>query len=307
MKRRTIFVSTGALAILGVAFAAWWFYTGTPEYSLAQLAAAAAAHQRLGVEEYVDVHAVATSIVDDLVQKQMTTAMQSPDDNPFAGIGTTLGMSMVQNMKPVLTARLEEAFWAMAGDDAARQAPGGNTALRALGMLKATSHGVVASERRGPRARVSLEFRRPAPDTSATVVTLRLDRSDHHWRVTSVEGLAEVLDAAGGGSMGWTPLQRAYIASMKSDLRNLVTAEEAFFADSVRYSGSVSCSRPYRAEAAMFCPTTGNQLTGPTLSRQGQGWSGTMTNANLPGVTCAIFINTAAVPPATVEGSPACK
>ena len=148
-------------------------------------------------------------------------------------------------MKPVLTARLEEAFWAMAGDDAARQAPGGNTALRALGMLKATFQGVVASERRGPRARVSLGFRRPAPDTSATVVTLRLDRSDHHWRVTSVEGLAEVLDAAGGGSMGWTPLQRAYIASMKSDLRNLVTAEEAFFADSVRYSGSVSCSRPH--------------------------------------------------------------
>src|SRR5436190_23329172 len=153
MKRRTIFVSTGALAVLGVAFAARWLYTWTPEYSLAQLAAAAAAHQRLGVEEYVDVHAVATSIVDDLVQKQMTTAMQSPDDNPFAGIGTTLGMSMVQNMKPVLTARLEEAFWAMAGDDAARQAPGGNTALRALGMLKATFQGVVASERRGPRAR----------------------------------------------------------------------------------------------------------------------------------------------------------
>src|SRR5574342_897458 len=30
--------------------------------------------------------------------------------------------------------------------------------------------------------------------------------------------------------------EKAYIASMKSDLRNLVTAEEAFFADSVAYS-----------------------------------------------------------------------
>ena len=28
---------------------------------------------------------------------------------------------------------------------------------------------------------------------------------------------------------------KAYIAAMKSDLRNLVTAEEAFFADSVKY------------------------------------------------------------------------
>src|SRR5690348_13305581 len=31
---------------------------------------------------------------------------------------------------------------------------------------------------------------------------------------------------------------KAYIASMKSDLRNLVTAEEAFFADSVKYSNT---------------------------------------------------------------------
>jgi len=30
--------------------------------------------------------------------------------------------------------------------------------------------------------------------------------------------------------------EKAYIASMKSDLRNLVTAEEAYFADSVKYT-----------------------------------------------------------------------
>ena len=30
--------------------------------------------------------------------------------------------------------------------------------------------------------------------------------------------------------------EKAYIASMKSDLRNLVTAEEAYFADSIKYT-----------------------------------------------------------------------
>src|SRR5437879_12034745 len=30
--------------------------------------------------------------------------------------------------------------------------------------------------------------------------------------------------------------EKAYLASMKSDLRNLVTAEEAYFADSVKYT-----------------------------------------------------------------------
>src|SRR5256885_7797464 len=33
---------------------------------------------------------------------------------------------------------------------------------------------------------------------------------------------------------------KSYIASMKYDLRNLVTAEEAFFADSVKYSTNVT-------------------------------------------------------------------
>jgi type IV pilus assembly protein PilA len=33
--------------------------------------------------------------------------------------------------------------------------------------------------------------------------------------------------------------EKAYLASMKSDLRNLVTAEEAYFADSVKYTSNL--------------------------------------------------------------------
>ena len=36
--------------------------------------------------------------------------------------------------------------------------------------------------------------------------------------------------------------EKAYIASMKSDLRNLVTAEEAYFADSIKYTGTTACT-----------------------------------------------------------------
>jgi type IV pilus assembly protein PilA len=100
---------------------------------------------------------------------------------------------------------------------------------------------------------------------------------------------------------------KAYVASMKSDLRNLVTAEEAFFADSVKYSGTVSCTVPPTPGTVNFCVTIGNNLAGPTVA--GGGWSATITNNNLtaPLVTCAIFINTAAVAPATTEGAPACQ
>jgi len=107
---------------------------------------------------------------------------------------------------------------------------------------------------------------------------------------------------------------KAYIASMKSDLRNLVTAEEAFFADSVKYSakvtqlvGGAACA-PAAGDVA-WCPTTGNTASAPVVA--GGGWSASISNANLqtPVVTCSVYVNEPADPSgiATQEGAPACK
>ena len=100
---------------------------------------------------------------------------------------------------------------------------------------------------------------------------------------------------------------RAYIASMKSDLRNLLTSEESFFADSIRYGGVTSCTTPQTVGTVNFCPSSGNNIAGPTVN--GGGWSATMTNTNVtnPVVTCAIFVNTPPVAPATTDGVAACQ
>src|SRR5437016_5263774 len=106
---------------------------------------------------------------------------------------------------------------------------------------------------------------------------------------------------------------KAYLASMKSDLRNLVTAKEAYFADSVKYStkvtskvGGVACT-PAAGDVS-WCPTTGNNLV--TLNVAGGGWDASMTNNNLttPLITCSIFVNEAGpVGAAISEGAPACR
>src|SRR5437899_11519654 len=49
--------------------------------------------------------------------------------------------------------------------------------------------------------------------------------------------------------------EKAYIASMKSDLRNLITAEEAYFADSVKYTSNLGTA---------YATTTG--VVGPTIT-----------------------------------------
>jgi len=92
--------------------------------------------------------------------------------------------------------------------------------------------------------------------------------------------------------------EKAYIASMKSDLRNLVTAEEAYFADSVKYTTTIG------AGGVTFNVTTGN--ANPVLALTADGWTGTITNLNTT-KTCAIFIGSTAIAPASKEGEPKCK
>src|SRR5947207_15083412 len=87
---------------------------------------------------------------------------------------------------------------------------------------------------------------------------------------------------------------KAYLASMKSDLRNLVTAEEAYFADSVKYStkvtskvGGVACTPAARSEERRV----GKECRSGTLVINGRRWEATVTHNNLTTHhrTCSIF------------------
>ena len=91
--------------------------------------------------------------------------------------------------------------------------------------------------------------------------------------------------------------EKAYIAGMKADLRNLVTAQEAYFADNVTYA-SVLGNLNYNV-------SSGNTIT--VLGATGTGWSATSSN-NATAKTCGIFVGSA-TPPITGqnEGAPQCQ
>ena len=104
--------------------------------------------------------------------------------------------------------------------------------------------------------------------------------------------------------------QKPYYASMKADLRNLVTAEEAYFADSVRYNASLSslggaCPLP-AGDVVNYCPSSGNYIS--AITKTVDGWNASMTNQNMTAAQlCSIFIGTVAVAPASKEGEPKCQ
>lgn len=94
---------------------------------------------------------------------------------------------------------------------------------------------------------------------------------------------------------------KAYLSSMKSDLKNFASAQESYYYDNgVYYAGGVpNANIPFR-------PTSGVTIT-VTAGDVG-GWAATATHGTVPGTTCSIFVGGAAAPaPATIEGSPACN
>lgn len=92
---------------------------------------------------------------------------------------------------------------------------------------------------------------------------------------------------------------KAYTAAMKSDLRNLVTAEEAFFSDSGKYV-------IYDTAQLKFKPSTG--VSTPTIVPGAGYWSATVTHSQIPNFTCGIGVNTANVVVGTAgDGEPACR
>ncbi|MGH7530015.1 MAG: type IV pilin protein [Gemmatimonadales bacterium] len=91
--------------------------------------------------------------------------------------------------------------------------------------------------------------------------------------------------------------QKAYVAQMKSDLKNLATAEEAYFYDSTTYTTSL-------AALNNFSPSTGVTLT--VLEATPMGWSAEALHAQVSR-SCYLFSGGAApVGPATVSGKITC-
>jgi len=102
--------------------------------------------------------------------------------------------------------------------------------------------------------------------------------------------------------------EKAYLATMKSDLHNLETAQEGYASNnSGTYVNTGTVLGPDSLPALAFSPSAGVTVTIAAGANGTSGWSATATHANAPGKTCAIFVNTTPVAPATQEGVPGCN
>ena len=91
--------------------------------------------------------------------------------------------------------------------------------------------------------------------------------------------------------------EKAFLASMKSDLRNLATQQDIYHNSNYTYSTVAGDLGFVNSEA----------VTVTISEATGGGWAATSAHAGFPGQECELFNGTATpVGPATVEGQIAC-
>jgi prepilin-type N-terminal cleavage/methylation domain-containing protein len=93
--------------------------------------------------------------------------------------------------------------------------------------------------------------------------------------------------------------ERSYLATMKSDLHNLITMQEGYLSDNgTYYAGAIpNAALPYR-------PSSGTTVT--MVSATASGWQATASYVGTT-KTCALFYgNVAPLAPANVNGEPQC-
>ena len=91
---------------------------------------------------------------------------------------------------------------------------------------------------------------------------------------------------------------KAFVASMKSDLRNLATAQEAYFYENAVYASDTS--------QINFRPSSGVEVE--IVSASAAGWGARTTHPQAYPLRCALYVGTDAhrVAPATQDGLVTC-
>jgi prepilin-type N-terminal cleavage/methylation domain-containing protein len=94
--------------------------------------------------------------------------------------------------------------------------------------------------------------------------------------------------------------EKAYIAAVKTDLRNLVTAEEGYFADFQAFTTDLV--------AMNFAPSQNVNIAAANISVAADGWEATgVTHTLVSTKTCAVYVGSNATTAGQNDGVPICQ
>ena len=103
--------------------------------------------------------------------------------------------------------------------------------------------------------------------------------------------------------------EKAYVAAMKSDLRNLATAQETYFGDYQTYAAASAAGLFAKGGASIWKASTGVNIVGGGTAGTTNGWNAQTSRAGTT-QTCSIFVGAGGtgvfVGSGQQEGEPTC-
>ena len=100
MKKKKLLISGLLTALLIAGGLFYWYYKQTPKYALLQVKEALADHDFALFEQYVDMEAVMTSLIDQVMEINKNT---STAKNEWEQLGQNIGTGLVNLLKPQLS------------------------------------------------------------------------------------------------------------------------------------------------------------------------------------------------------------
>lgn len=107
MKNKKVLVSI-IVSLCVVAGGTYYWWIGTPEYSLSELKSAYATHDVEKAFKYFDTDSIFDNFWLEFKKKNLEQITE--EDNGFAQLGYMLGQSMIENMKPAIKEKLKDSL-----------------------------------------------------------------------------------------------------------------------------------------------------------------------------------------------------
>jgi len=162
------------VAIAGAGGYYWW--KGTPTYSMHQLAKAIQDKNVEAAEIYIDYDSIFDSLWQQVTAEANAQLTKNNQDDPFASLGTVIGLGILNEMKPALKEDLRTTIEAGIRGDESSTSTEATTTNQSLLSLKSGNYSIV----KGNETYIPLD----------NGVKLILRQSpDRHWMISEIEGL----------------------------------------------------------------------------------------------------------------------
>lgn len=196
-KRRVIFIGISIIILFGVIGGGYYWWTGTPEYSISQIKKAIETHNsELGLK-YIDTDAIFEHLWTDMKSELIK---ETTEAEGFEAFGMMFGLQMAESMKPALKEQVKEGIksWFVASTE---EKPKEATITTKEGLETGTFwQKDLKIKKQGNSAYIEL------PDNVKIVLTKKV--GERYWVISKIEGFMETSPATQSSEILETPAKQ---------------------------------------------------------------------------------------------------